>query len=334
MEPFYRTSYSRALHSLAISGFYARELDADDFEFLEYVKTRGIANGSLPNTSAVLLEELEFWHLPYTIAPDVERRIGRRPPRVETDEERERRKARTNRWHAQRIIRENERAIAAAELAREQREWKAAQTKRKVRELITDAEWEAAAPKARFGKTVARRYVPNWKLDEQEITKWKADEASMAELSAKLAKWARLRKKLKRKRAWAREVREERGKFAKAQALKAKWLKTLTRARNRRLRKERETREAERQRRETILQEARQTVERFNALEQRWTGGANYTPAALQQAVMVLLSSTPGQVWTPDEMMRSLGGCTREFLDQCLDSLIRQGRLRKMEKQP
>jgi hypothetical protein len=71
MEPFYRTSLSRHLHNVVVNGFWQRDLDADDHEFLEYVRARGIANGSLPNTGVVLLEELAFWHLPYTIAPDI-----------------------------------------------------------------------------------------------------------------------------------------------------------------------------------------------------------------------------------------------------------------------
>ena len=56
MHPvFYRRTFERHLHHLAISDFYARELDADDHAFLEKVKIRGIANGELPGYNAVSL---------------------------------------------------------------------------------------------------------------------------------------------------------------------------------------------------------------------------------------------------------------------------------------
>jgi hypothetical protein len=67
-------------------------------------------------------------------------------------------------------------AIACAELERERREWEKANEKRKARELLSDAEWEAAAPrKASFGKTVGRHHVPQWKLDEAKEEQTKAE---------------------------------------------------------------------------------------------------------------------------------------------------------------
>src|SRR5258705_5429989 len=98
--PFYRTSFSKHLHSLARSNYFSRGLDADDRQFLEYVRKHGIANGNLPNNSAVLLEELEFWHFPYSVAPGIERRIGKRPPEEESQEAGSLRQARSNAWHA------------------------------------------------------------------------------------------------------------------------------------------------------------------------------------------------------------------------------------------
>jgi hypothetical protein len=86
---YYQTSFSKHLHSLARSNFFSRRIDADDRQFLEYVRKCGVANGSLPNNDAVLLEELEFWHFPYSVAPDIERRVGKRPREEESHHPRE-----------------------------------------------------------------------------------------------------------------------------------------------------------------------------------------------------------------------------------------------------
>ena len=155
--PFYRPSFSKHLFSLARSNYFARGLDADDRQFLEYVKRHGCANGNLPNMGVATLEELEFWHFPYSVQPGIERRVGKRPREEESQEARSLRQARSNAWHARRIIRENEKAIAAAELAREQKEWEAAQAKRKLRQLISDHEWETAAPGDRIWRSWRQR---------------------------------------------------------------------------------------------------------------------------------------------------------------------------------
>src|SRR5215831_4438149 len=158
----YRSPLSKHIYSLVINGFYTRELEADDFAFIEYVRKCGIANGSLPRTDVVLLEELEFWHLPYSLAPAIERRVGRRRTIRQMSATTGQGKSR-----ALKIIRENEKAIADAELAREQHEWKQANERRKARQLRIDFEWEAAAPRtAKFGATIKRHYVPQWRLDE------------------------------------------------------------------------------------------------------------------------------------------------------------------------
>jgi len=165
----YSTSYSRALFKYVANGFFARPLDADDFDFLEHVKVRGIANGSEANNHEVFLEELEFWQSPYAIASDVERRTGPLPaPEPKTPEELMMRAARSNLWHARRDLRKHERAMEQAELAREQAIWDGIQKTRKARELMSDIEWEKAEPKGQkvFGKTIDRHHVPQWKLDE------------------------------------------------------------------------------------------------------------------------------------------------------------------------
>jgi len=160
----HHSPFSKHLHNLIINGFYCRDMEADDFEFIEYVRKCGIANGSLPNTDVVLLEELEFWHLPYSLAPAIERRVGRqrRLHQQIPSPSQEKRQALD-------IIRQNEKAIADAELARERQEWEKARRQRAIRRSQEDFEWEAAAPRtAKFGATINRHYVPQWRLDENK----------------------------------------------------------------------------------------------------------------------------------------------------------------------
>ena len=346
-HPFYhkdRAPFLKHLHNLVINGFWQRDLEADDFEFLEYVKARGLANGSLPCSNVVLLEELEFWHLPYSIAPNIERRVGRpsRNSRFETDEQREMRQARSNAWHARRIIRENEKAIAAAELEREKREWEKAQQQRKVRELIADAEWEAAAPtSSSFGATVGRHHIPQWKLEEMGVTGGPVGRRRKSQ--RRMLREAAERKQAKREAAAIRmrRVRE----LIDAQTeerRKEKFRDLIKRARARKAEKQireqvaREVREAAaaelaRQRREAVIAEARRTVDRVNRLEREFVLSA-YSPDSMKLAIMQLLNtSAPGQNWNVEEMMRALGCDNRDFMNDCLNDLVRSGRLRKVE---
>jgi len=256
--------FQKHLHNLLINGFYERDLDADDLEFLEYVRHCGSANGSLPHNGAVLLEELEFWQSPYTIAPDIQRTLGPRPRLVMTAEQRAMRQARQSEWKARRIIREQQKAIADAELAREQREWELAKAVRALRHLRSDAEWENAAPrKAAFGITVKRHHVPQWKVDETQHRQRQREEAAPQN-------------------------------------------------------------EAERQRREQIIAEARATVTRIRQQEREWQRETGPTP----DQVLTLIKGTSPHVWTRDEIARSLGCTNLSALDETLSQLVRDGKLR------
>jgi len=307
-EPFYRTSYSKALFSYVNSGFFARDLDADDHEFLEYVKVRGIANGSLPNTSIVSLEEIEFWDLPYSEAPGVERKAGPVPIRVrpiESPMQRAMRLARTNAWHARRTIRAEERAIAAAELEREQKAWEEANERRRQQGIVSDAEWEAAAPHAptpirftkikkkpaQFGKTVNRHYVPQWKVDED----------------------------LKRRLIARQHARTRRAAAQRLQAIQAEQDQAQVIAR-----------QTEQARRQAIIDEARQTVARAEQTLMQQPAAAplvHYHPLTLKQAILTLMrGSHPSKLWTYEEFMRALG-CDRELLLKCTQELTRDGQL-------
>ena len=92
---YYRT-YTRALRSYVNSGFFSRDLDADDVAFIERVRERGaVPCGSLAHPAptpctysddviarTALIEEMEFWHQPYRVDHGVARRLGPtiRPP--------------------------------------------------------------------------------------------------------------------------------------------------------------------------------------------------------------------------------------------------------------
>ena len=334
--PHYKPAFFRHLNHLVINGFYARSLDADDHEFLEYVKTKGLANGSLPSSSAVLIEELEFWHFPYEVQPGIERRVGKRPERQETPEERERRKASRSRWHAQRTIRKQEREIAAIELERERREHAAASQRRTVREIITDAEWDAAAPKyAAFGATIDGKHVPQWKLEEQGLVVpeggrpsvkrlTRAERRELAERTAEQRQAAVVRAKkvaeraeIRRKLIAARELEEQAEK---------KWSLEKSVERSRRLKEAKE-----RKRRERILQEARDNLIRIAKMEREWAGVATPYPdrESLKEAILTLLGRTPGYAWDGEEMKRSLGVADVAMLNSCLDELVSTGQLKR-----
>lgn len=164
-DVYYR-SYSRALISYANSGFFSRDLDADDVAFIEQVRESGrLRCGSLANLAptdctysddvisrVALIEEMEFWHLPYQIDQRIPRRQGPviRPkptPAGSTPAAIGRRERRE--------LLEAARAAAFAEAAAKQAEL-----------LRRDIEWENAAPLP-FGKVEGRHYVPQWKVDEQ-----------------------------------------------------------------------------------------------------------------------------------------------------------------------
>jgi hypothetical protein len=213
----YRTSYSRAITHAIGSGFYARDLDADDVAFIERVRETGcIACGSLADVvptyvtdldyrSHRLIEELDFWHFPYAIDPSVERRQSGAAER----------KAERERLLGGRVVlarkqqhREAERAATKAELAREEADWaaqKAALAKERERRLKqtmeADAEWEASRPHPtenpapykpeRRERHMSRFYQPIWATEEyekeREIAKAKAA-ALIEEMKAERAR--------------------------------------------------------------------------------------------------------------------------------------------------
>lgn len=306
-----RAPFNKHLWNLAASGFYARGLDADDHAFLETVRVRGIANGELPNTNTVLVEELEFWHLPYAIAPDIVRKVGPAPkPPPESPEQRQLRQLRTNAWHARKAALKHEREIAAAELERERLEWEKANEKRKLREALSDAEWESAAPRS-IGKVVKRHYVPQWKLDERgELND--ADE-SVAARKAKREQRKRQREQEERKQ----KLLKQRAREQEARAQEA-W--------------EQKLRAIERDR---IIAEARETLARVN--ERLATTAAPAAQPAqrvqpplpdagqLKRALLAVIRNNAPTPSTHDMLMRATGCNNVEFINTCLMEMMRDG---------
>jgi hypothetical protein len=289
----YRPSFHRHLHALAISGFYARDLDADDHEFLERVRVRGIANGTLPCIDMVAVEEFEFWQLPYTVAPDIERRVGPVQKVYETAEQRAARQAKQSIWHAKRKIREQEKAIAELELERERAAWAKANETRKIREILDDIEWRKADPANRWHRrhkvTASRHYVPQWVAD-----------ANAAKLKAKRETERRLKEA---KRAENRRIDAER----KLQA--------------------QERRRQERRRRaEQIIAESKALLQEKEQWQKLVQAQPSPAPNSLKQQIITLLRAS-GHAWTRDDLLRSIG-CNPQVLDNCLAEMVRLGQLR------
>lgn len=292
---YYQPKFARHLHHLAINGFFARELDADDHQFLEQVKVRGIANGTLPNTSTGLFEELEFWRFPYTVAPGIERRAGPVERYRETPEARE---LRLQRWRAHRAQQAAWKAEAAAELERERKEWVKAKANRKVREELSDAEWEAAkwgAPTP-FGRIEGRHYIPQWRVDEQLEHAKQIFAASQAKAIAKEKRAAKAKR--------ATQAAEERdAKFAQAV-------------------EERDAERAAQERRAAAEQNvhalaraaAHQKAQQWNIM------GAEATN--LKYKIKKLVDNSPHRIWTDAEFMRELKCTDEKFLIACLDQMI------------
>ena len=165
----YYRSYNRALLKYVNNGFFARDLDADDFAFIERVRERGcVPCGSLAQLAptsctfsdnvisrVALIEEMDFWQQPYQVDHAVVRRPGpiiKQPPRpvgLTPD-----------------AIKRNERRAAMA-AARDEEVRRAEEKQRE--QLRRDIEWERAAPKtAPFGGIDdRRRFIPQWKINDK-----------------------------------------------------------------------------------------------------------------------------------------------------------------------
>ena len=206
----YYRSYNRALTKYVTNGFFARDLDADDFAFIERVRERGcVPCGSLAWPAATpcthsddvihrvaLIEEMEFWQQPYQVDLQVARRSGPvapappRPVGMTPDG----------------IKRKQNRDLKMAALAEEKRRAE----EKQCEQLRRDIEWERAAPKtAPFGKVNGRHFVPQWKVDDKL---WSAAAGLPRELTAaEQAELERMHQKRAAARKLAREAAERNG---------------------------------------------------------------------------------------------------------------------------
>jgi hypothetical protein len=180
-----RTPFQKHLHNLAISGFYAPALDAEDHAFLERVRTHGCIDGticaSLYRPAGSVADENRFWSRPSGVL-EHGRRVGDRvKERSEQIKERFRlrqvyleqqaekyaqqgrdREARAAQRAIDEANREELRAIRAEERAAEQAERAVLQLIRKEEQDLLTAELEAAekewqAEQERLAKEAAAR---------------------------------------------------------------------------------------------------------------------------------------------------------------------------------
>jgi hypothetical protein len=296
----YYTSYSRALHKYATNGFFARDLDADDFAFIEQIRERGyVACGSLalpaptPCTNSddvihrvALLEEMQFWAQPYPVDKIVVRRSGpiARPQRASGVTP-----------HAIQL-RENRELIARARADEEQR-----LKDRQIEQLRRDVEWVKAAPKPAFGRVDGRHYVPQWKID---------DAAEGREMRARSrAKRVRDETAETKRQLRARKIREE------AEHTLQSVDATLAR---------------------TELQRAQKAHEEVVANRKAVDAALAGSHVALQQnqrrqnvkaQIMTIMRAAFPRVVTLDALMTATRCTDQEFLISCADELIREGAL-------
>lgn len=181
----YYTSYSRALTKYVSSGFFARDLDADDFAFIEHVRERRtVCCGSLAQLTptactysddvfsrVALIEEMDFWRRPYPVDQIAVRRHGPLPrsPRQASG------------CTPAALKRKQDRELAIAARAAEYAEAQSRAKERQLEQLRRDVEWEKSEPKPRvFGRVKGRHYIPQWRVDELDLVVEREERAAAA----------------------------------------------------------------------------------------------------------------------------------------------------------
>lgn len=166
----YYRSYSRALLNYASNGFFSRDLDADDFAFIERIREHGtVLSGSLAQLEptpctysddvvarVALIEEMDFW-VDHKAARAT--RVGPVPRVKQTP-------VGTTPAAIERRLRVEQLAATRAEVEAEELRKR---DERRIEQLRRDIEWERAGPRRvrrKFGRVEGRHYVPQWKADE------------------------------------------------------------------------------------------------------------------------------------------------------------------------
>jgi hypothetical protein len=163
------------MYSYVNNGFFARDLDADDWEFIERLRERGsIAVGIVgdwapdgsfgygQNQGYAFEEEREFWENPWPVERYTVNRTAVVRPLLYAEK--------PEVVRARKEKRARDKALLATTLKAEREEWNRQQKERQLHQLqavIDDHEWDRAAPKPKFGKVVNRHFIPQWKLDEE-----------------------------------------------------------------------------------------------------------------------------------------------------------------------
>jgi hypothetical protein len=86
-------------------------------------------------------------------------------------------------------------------------------------------------------------------------------------------------------------------------------------------------------RRERAIQESREVIERVNQKEREWKeAAARHEPERLKRGILRLVRSAPHHPWTREEMMSPLGYNNLDLISRCLDELVRDALLKKVDQ--
>jgi hypothetical protein len=238
-----KAPYLKALIKEHHNGFFARQLDPDDFDFLDHVKRCGIANGQEASDRGFLIEELEYWHLPYAIDHSVDRRVGPfKPEEIVPDAVAE---ARRERRKQDRILNAQEKAATQAAWEEEQERQAREREQRLKQTMQADIEWDdaharqfsnlhedsdsnlaPAEPPPRYQYSPAppkssRHYVPYWKREQLAMKEEPLARAEAAETEKALLASAKRREAAERAELQAKQALEALQKREYAEAVAA-----------------------------------------------------------------------------------------------------------------
>ncbi len=329
----FRAPYLKALHSYVVNGFFARDLDAEDWAFIERVRERGcVPSGSLAQLAptpctfsddviprVALIEEMDFWQQPYAVDKITVRRSGPVPKP-------QRQLPGTT---PEAIARKERREMLAEARAAEERRAE----ERRIEQLRRDIEWEKAAPpKLVFGKVdKKRRYIPQWKVDELDAQK----RAKIKEAEAQKQRW---RAELALKQAAKALKRHEQAANALKPALPAVAIEPTPVDQRAEAQKQRAT-QALGERMMLVVREARertaaieQAARERNAREaQRRYQQEAFDPRKMlfKERIKAVMRERYPQILSLEAVMAATQCDDKQFMIECLEELIAGGMVLK-----